>query len=122
MPIRVKIKRSIPPVSLDALVLKDHDLFFVSPPSGILSIDEQHGYGLYYRDCRYLNGYVITFGKDVCLKPLVAPVADGRQAVLRLHAPEFSADGQKISKEALKLSGFARSLERRAPSWTGSLS
>jgi glycogen debranching enzyme len=40
-----------------ALVLKDRDLFFLSNPDGCVPIANSEGLGLYYHDCRFLNGY-----------------------------------------------------------------
>src|SRR3982750_1852814 len=40
-----------------ALVIKDGDLFFLSNPDGSVPIPNCRGLGLYYHDCRFLNGY-----------------------------------------------------------------
>src|SRR5690242_12138427 len=40
-----------------ALVIKDEDVFFLCAENGELPLQGRHGYGLYYHDCRFLDGY-----------------------------------------------------------------
>src|SRR5579863_5479153 len=44
-----------------AVVTKARDVFFLSEQNGELPADNQDGFGLYYHDCRYLDGYRIRF-------------------------------------------------------------
>jgi glycogen debranching enzyme len=44
-----------------AVVSKAGDVFFISEQNGGLPADNQDGFGLYYHDCRYLDGYRIGF-------------------------------------------------------------
>ncbi len=44
---------------IDALVIRDNELSLVATHNGDIPIRENHGYGIYYRDCRFLSGYVI---------------------------------------------------------------
>ncbi len=44
-----------------AVVTKAADIFFLSQKNGGLPADNQDGFGLYYHDCRYLDGYRIQF-------------------------------------------------------------
>ncbi|MCL4486633.1 MAG: amylo-alpha-1,6-glucosidase [Chloroflexi bacterium] len=41
----------------DAVVLKNEDVFFLADPDGAVPLGNHHGFGLYYHDCRFLNGY-----------------------------------------------------------------
>src|SRR6266478_2179311 len=41
----------------EALVIKNGNLFFLSEPDGTVPLAPGHGFGLYYHDCRFLNGY-----------------------------------------------------------------
>lgn len=50
----------------DAIVIKDGDVFSLSRPDGSMPLTRPHGYGVYYRDCRYLYGYELR----VCGRPL----------------------------------------------------
>src|SRR5690242_20677318 len=45
-----------------AVVIKHDELFFLCEPSGDIPMDISHGLGLYYHDCRYLNGYQFRIG------------------------------------------------------------
>src|ERR1041385_8823900 len=40
-----------------AIVMKSDNLFFVARRDGSVPMTENHGLGLYYHDCRYVNGY-----------------------------------------------------------------
>ena len=44
-----------------AVVIKAGDLFVLSEQSGAIPKDNQDGFGFYYHDCRYLDGYNIEF-------------------------------------------------------------
>ena len=49
---RSSVTRSI----ADAIVIKAGDMFFLSEPNGRVPLGGTHSYGLYYHDCRFLNG------------------------------------------------------------------
>src|SRR5215831_7090704 len=40
----------------DAIVLKDGNLLFITDADGMVPIKDEHDFGLYYQDCRVLNG------------------------------------------------------------------
>ncbi len=42
-----------------AMVIKAADIFFLSEPNGEIPVGNQDGFGLYYHDCRFLDGYTI---------------------------------------------------------------
>jgi glycogen debranching enzyme len=42
-----------------AIVIKDKDVFFLADHDGGIPAGNQDGFGLYYHDCRYLDGYTI---------------------------------------------------------------
>ncbi|MGA9139595.1 MAG: amylo-alpha-1,6-glucosidase [Methanocella sp.] len=42
----------------DALVIRENDLSLVTKPNGDIPIWKNFGYGLYFRDCRFLSGYI----------------------------------------------------------------
>jgi glycogen debranching enzyme len=43
---------------MGALVIRDGSLTLVTMQNGDIPVDENHGYGLYHRDCRFLSGYL----------------------------------------------------------------
>jgi glycogen debranching enzyme len=43
-----------------AVVSKDQDIFLMSEHGGGVPADNSDGYGLYYHDCRYLDGYELS--------------------------------------------------------------
>ena len=44
---------------LGALVIRDGSLTLVTAQNGDIPVEENHGYGLYHRDCRFLSGYTL---------------------------------------------------------------
>jgi glycogen debranching enzyme len=85
----------------DAIVIKDEDLFFLAQPDGSVPLKGQHGYGLYYHDCRFLNGYEIKIA-GTRPEPLAATAAGGFTAIFQLSNPDISmSDGALLPKEHL---------------------
>lgn len=85
----------------DAVVIKQDDLFFLTEPNGRVPLDERHGFGLYYRDCRYLNGYELKVaGTDPTL--LVSAASRDFMAVVQLtNADLRMKNGRFIPKETI---------------------
>jgi glycogen debranching enzyme len=50
-------RRSVPRSIANAVVIKDEDIFFLCEPSGDVPLGNVDGLGLYYHDCRFLDGY-----------------------------------------------------------------
>src|SRR5262250_1292544 len=46
----------------EAIAIKDGSVFFLSERDGNVPLTPDHGFGLYYNDCRFLNGYELTVG------------------------------------------------------------
>ena len=86
-----------------AIVIKHGNLFFLAPPEGEVPFTFGHGFGLYYHDCRYLNGYELLVG-DAHPEALGARASEGGRAVFQLTTPELRApDGRTIHRETLGL-------------------
>lgn len=87
----------------NAVVIKSEALYFLTEPDGNVSINEGHGFGLYYHDCRYLNGYTLTIN-GVRPNVLASIASEGFRSVFELSNPELPAqDGKAIPKEMLGL-------------------
>ncbi len=83
----------------DAIVIKDGNIFFLSDPDGSVPLDDGHGLGLYYNDCRYLNGYELKLA-DTKPNVLVSSAERGFQAVFQLTNYDiWLDDGRLIPKE-----------------------
>ncbi|MGO9179658.1 MAG: glycogen debranching N-terminal domain-containing protein [Candidatus Limnocylindrales bacterium] len=96
----VRQKPAVLPLA-DAIVVKDRELFFLCPPTGRIPLEEHHGFGLYYHDCRYLDGYDLHLS-GLAPTPLAASAAIGFEAALELTNPEFeTVDGRVLPKETL---------------------
>ena len=97
-----------------AVVIKEDNLFFLAPPSGEIPPVKGHGFGLYYRDCRYLNRYELTIG-IVHPEPLAATAEAGSRALFQLTMPDVRAlDGRLIHRETIGVK-WERMVEQQDP-------
>ena len=97
---RPSVTRSI----ADALVIKNENIYFLCQPDGDVPAGGSHGFGLYYHDCRYLNGYELRIAGSH-LNSLVAATISGTTAVLELTNPEMKIDeGEHIRSNEIGLS------------------
>jgi glycogen debranching enzyme len=99
IPGSASIARSIAP----AVVIKDEDLFFLTEPDGCVPLHDVHGFGLYYHDCRFLNGYELRVGGK---KPdeLVWNDERGFMAVIGLTNPGMiMPDGDPLLKHKIEI-------------------
>src|SRR5437899_11720722 len=86
----------------EAIVIKNGNLFFLSEPDGTLPLTPGHGFGLYYHDCRFLNGYELKIcGK----KPevLVRNADRGFMATLGLSNPNVDMNGKALPKHSVEI-------------------
>src|SRR5438874_11980280 len=86
----------------EALVIKNGNLFFLSEPDGTVPLAPGHGFGLYYHDCRFLNGYELKFcGR----KPemLVRNAGRGFMATLGLSNPDVNLNGKPLPKHSVEI-------------------
>src|SRR5204863_8305963 len=84
----------------EAIVIKNGNLFFLSEPDGTVPLAPGHGFGLYYHDCRFLNGYELKMSGR---KPevLVRNADAGYMATLGLSNPDLNADGKSVLKHSV---------------------
>jgi glycogen debranching enzyme len=85
----------------DAVVIKDENLFFLTTPNGNVPLGGNHGFGLYYHDCRFLSGYELKLAGS---KPnvLVSDASEGFSAVFELANTEIQLRaGQHIHRDDL---------------------
>ncbi|HXG67376.1 MAG TPA: glycogen debranching N-terminal domain-containing protein, partial [Blastocatellia bacterium] len=94
---RASVTRSI----ADALVIKDGDIFFLTEPNGAVPMGGEHGFGLYYHDCRYLDGYEMKLA-GATPEVLIATASRGFMAVIEMTNVDMRmADGRLLPKETL---------------------
>lgn len=84
------------------MVIKHGDLFFLSEPDGSVPLSDGHGFGLYYHDCRFLNGYELRVAGR---KPeaLVRNAELGYMAMLGLSNPEIQSNGRTLHKHLVEI-------------------
>lgn len=87
----------------NAIVLKNGNLFLITDANGTVPIREKHGFGLYYQDCRVLNGFEMRLSGQ---SPLViaASTPSGAMARLTFTNPKIQgADGRLIPSQTLAI-------------------
>jgi glycogen debranching enzyme len=85
------------PSIADALTLKHGDLFLVTESDGDVPVDELHATGLYYHDCRFLDGYELRLAGER-QEALVSTAGRGYQSLIELTNPELVApDGRVLA-------------------------
>jgi glycogen debranching enzyme len=85
----------------EAVVIKDENIFFLTEPDGRVPLDDDHGFGLYYHDCRFLNGYELKLA-GTTPQALVSTAERGFMAVFQLANLDIRmADGTLIRKEEI---------------------
>lgn len=85
----------------DAVVIKDGNIFFLAEQNGNVPLGDGHGLGLYYHDCRYLDGYELRI---TGLEPvvLVATALHGFKAIVQLTNPDIpQGNGGLLHKESI---------------------
>lgn len=96
----------------DAVVVKDEDLYFLTERDGSVPLGDSHGFGLYYHDCRFLDGYELRLA-GAEMNPLAATASRGYTAVLELTNPDFQTpDGRLIEKESIGMT-WKRTIDSR---------
>ncbi|HZD58338.1 MAG TPA: glycogen debranching N-terminal domain-containing protein [Anaerolineales bacterium] len=100
------LTQSIPSITrsiAEAVVVKNEEMFFLTRPDGCIPMEGKHGFGLFYHDCRYLNGYELKLA-DTSLTPLVSNAAAGFSAVFELVNPEIELEGDRhITRDQISL-------------------
>lgn len=87
----------------DAVVAKDGNLFFLSEPNGNVPMLRGHGFGLYYHDCRFVNGYVLRIA-GTGFDQLGASSREGYTTVFELSNPDIKRPGgHTVHKESVGL-------------------
>ncbi|MBN2118764.1 MAG: amylo-alpha-1,6-glucosidase [Anaerolineales bacterium] len=90
----------VPSITLsiaEAVVIKNENLFFLTKADGSIPLEGKHGFGLYYHDCRYLDGYQVQIA-DADPTVLVSNADNGFAAVFELTNPEITGSmGETIN-------------------------
>jgi glycogen debranching enzyme len=82
-----------------AVVTKSADVFFLSEQNAEVPAGNQDGFGLYYHDCRYLDGYRIRFA-GTAPNVLVSAAGQGSTAKFELTNEELRVQkGKTISAQ-----------------------
>lgn len=90
----------VPHSIAQAVIIKDEDLFFVTDPDGELPLDNRDGFGLYYHDCRFLDGYQLRVGGQK-LNTLIASAELGYMAKFELTNPDIALKNAILPKQSL---------------------
>jgi glycogen debranching enzyme len=84
-----------------AVVIKNGDVFFLTEKDGSVPLHAEHGFGLYYHDCRYMNGYEMHLDGQP-FDVLVSSATRGFMSVFELTTPDIHMqDGKLIPKQTI---------------------
>ncbi|TPL75257.1 amylo-alpha-1,6-glucosidase [Mesorhizobium sp. B2-3-13] len=87
----------------DAITTKDINLYYVVAPDAQIPLSDEHGFGLYFHDCRFLGGYEMLLA-GVAPIVLASTAEEGHIALLQLTNPDLHVgQGTLIPKEELGL-------------------
>ncbi|HEY8102197.1 MAG TPA: glycogen debranching N-terminal domain-containing protein [Burkholderiaceae bacterium] len=78
-----------------AIVIKNDELFFLCEANGDVPFEGSNGLGLYYHDCRYLNGYELRLD-DVPADHLASTAAAGSSATFELTNRDVKTAGADL--------------------------
>ncbi len=85
----------------DELVIRENDLTFVTLPNAEIPTQNNYGYGLYYNDCRFLSGYLLTI-MGVTLTQILSSDERGYGSTVIMTNPEFKdCHGNAIGSETI---------------------
>jgi glycogen debranching enzyme len=93
------LTRGVPSITAsiaDALSIKDENIFLVTEADGSIPVQDGHGFGLYYHDCRYLDAYQLQIADAA---PIVLAGVTGSRgcATLELTNPHLEfPDGKQL--------------------------
>ena len=84
-----------------AIVIKDEEIFFLAEHDGGIPRGNQDGFGLYYHDCRYLNGYTLQIA-GTPPNPLGSTAERGSIAQFELTNEKLQLEtGESIAEQTL---------------------
>lgn len=85
----------------DELVIRENDLTFVTLPNAEIPTQNNYGYGLYFNDCRFLSGYLLTI-MGVTLTQILSSDERGYGSTVIMTNPEFKdCHGNAIGPETI---------------------
>ena len=84
-----------------AVVIKDEDVFFLCDRAGNVPLGNEQGFGLYYHDCRFLQGYELSIA-GTCLNSLASTSQHGFMSEFVLTNPDLKQpDGSALPKQSI---------------------
>ena len=94
---------AIPRNIAGAIVIKDRDVFFLADHAGGIPAGNQDGFGLYYHDCRYLDGYTIRIA-DTAPNALLATCDRGSIATFESTNEKLQLGTRTIPEQTIGIS------------------
>lgn len=86
----------------EAAVIKSGNLFLLTNTSGDVPMASGHGLGLYYDDCRYVNGFELRIGGRELTGLASTAFEDGR-GISEAQCPMIDEKGINIPKDAVSV-------------------
>lgn len=93
--IRIPAAPSVTRSIVNKVAIKDGDLFFLTNRDGNVPLTRNHGFGLYYHDCRYLNGYELKLA-GATYTPLAATAEHDFMAIFQFSNSDIITQGNRM--------------------------
>ncbi|CAJ36023.1 amylo-alpha-1,6-glucosidase [Methanocella arvoryzae] len=85
----------------DALVIREGNITLVTEKNGNIPEGEEHGYGLYHRDCRFLSGYTSRLNDRLLLDILSSDERDYGSTVVMTNRAFTDDRGRPVKKNTI---------------------
>lgn len=86
---------------INSMVIRDDELTLVTQENGEIPITENYGYGLYYRDCRYLSGFLMRLMDMPPTRVLSSDVRGFKSTLMVTNSELKDCAGTTVPKETL---------------------
>jgi glycogen debranching enzyme len=84
-----------------AMVIRENDITLVTLANGDIPIVNNYVYGLYYHDCRFLNGYILKINGEPLTETLSSDQKDYTSTIMLTNQDFRDNDGHMVDKETL---------------------
>ena len=87
----------------DALVVRERNITLVTLRNGDIPLEDNYGFGLYFHDCRFLSGYVLTVNGAAPTEILSSDEKGYASIVMRTNPRIRGKDGREIENTTISV-------------------
>jgi glycogen debranching enzyme len=86
-----------------SLAIREDDLTLVTEHNGNIQVGEEHGYGLYHRDCWFLSGYVIRLNGGLLTSILSGDEEDYASTMVMTNRAFLDSRGRPVRRNTVTI-------------------